>query len=177
MCFPVNFAKFLRTPFLQNTSWRLLLVLVSLLLFLSILLNVNNGNTKKCEIYWQLTVKVPERPKWLRSCVFIVNFEHYVIYMVAAVSFYFYNSIRERTLLQFFLDNCLWYSEELFSRILPELLFYGSSRPEVFCKKHFITNFAKFPRKHLYQSLFFNKVFLKRIDSGTGVFLQILRNL
>ena len=22
-CFPVNFAKFLRTPFLQNTSWRL----------------------------------------------------------------------------------------------------------------------------------------------------------
>ena len=24
-CFPVNFAKFLSTPFLQNTSWRLLL--------------------------------------------------------------------------------------------------------------------------------------------------------
>ena len=24
-CFPVNFTKFLRTPFLQNTSWRLLL--------------------------------------------------------------------------------------------------------------------------------------------------------
>ena len=24
-CFPVNFAKFLRTPFLQNTPWRLLL--------------------------------------------------------------------------------------------------------------------------------------------------------
>ena len=27
-CFPVNFAKFLRTPFLQNTSERLLLQLV-----------------------------------------------------------------------------------------------------------------------------------------------------
>ena len=25
-CFPMNFAKFLRTPFLQNTSWRLLLM-------------------------------------------------------------------------------------------------------------------------------------------------------
>ena len=25
-CFPLNFAKFLGTPFLQNTSWRLLLV-------------------------------------------------------------------------------------------------------------------------------------------------------
>ena len=24
-CFPVNFSKFLRTPFLQNTSWQLLL--------------------------------------------------------------------------------------------------------------------------------------------------------
>ena len=24
-CFPMNFAKFLRTPFLENTSWRLLL--------------------------------------------------------------------------------------------------------------------------------------------------------
>ena len=29
-CFPVNFAKFLRTLFLQNTSWRLLLVLQKL---------------------------------------------------------------------------------------------------------------------------------------------------
>ena len=27
-CFPVNFAKFLRTPFLQNTSGRLLLLLL-----------------------------------------------------------------------------------------------------------------------------------------------------
>ena len=29
MCFPVNFAKFLRTPFLQNTSGRLLLHVVA----------------------------------------------------------------------------------------------------------------------------------------------------
>ena len=29
-CFPVNFAKFLRTPFLQNTTWRLLLKTVNL---------------------------------------------------------------------------------------------------------------------------------------------------
>ena len=26
-CFPVNFEKFLRAPFLQNTSWRLLLII------------------------------------------------------------------------------------------------------------------------------------------------------
>ena len=33
-----------------------------------------------------------------------------------------------------------------------------SSRPEVFCKKGSLRNFAKFTGKHLCQSLFFNKV-------------------
>ena len=33
-----------------------------------------------------------------------------------------------------------------------------SSRPEVFCKKDVLRNFAKFTGKHLYQSLLFNKV-------------------
>ena len=33
-----------------------------------------------------------------------------------------------------------------------------SSRPEVFCKNGVLRNFAKFTGKHLYQSLFLNKV-------------------
>ena len=33
-----------------------------------------------------------------------------------------------------------------------------SSRPEVFCKKGVLSNFAKFTGKHLCQSLYFNKV-------------------
>ena len=33
-----------------------------------------------------------------------------------------------------------------------------SSRPEVFCKKSVLRNFAKFTRKHLCQGLVFNKV-------------------
>ena len=33
-----------------------------------------------------------------------------------------------------------------------------SSRPEVFCKKRVLGNFAKFAGKHLYRRLFFNKV-------------------
>ena len=47
----------------------------------------------------------------------------------------------------------------------------SSSRPDVFCKKGALENFAKFTGKHLCQSLFFNKVatLLKR-DSETGVF-------
>ena len=35
---------------------------------------------------------------------------------------------------------------------------YRSSRPEVFCKKGVLRNFAKFTGKHLCQSFFFNKV-------------------
>ena len=35
---------------------------------------------------------------------------------------------------------------------------YRSSRPELFCKKVVLRNFAKFTGKHLCQSLFFNKV-------------------
>ena len=38
------------------------------------------------------------------------------------------------------------------------MLLCGSSRPEVFCKKGVLRNFAKFTGKHLCQSLFFNKV-------------------
>ena len=52
-----------------------------------------------------------------------------------------------------------------------------SSRPEVFCKKGAVRNFAKFTEKHLCRSLVFNKIaglrpatLLKR-GSGTGVFL------
>ena len=38
---------------------------------------VNNRNTRtKCEICSKLTIKTPERRKWRRSGVFIVNFEH-----------------------------------------------------------------------------------------------------
>ena len=35
---------------------------------------------------------------------------------------------------------------------------YGSSRPEVFCKKGALRNFTKFTGKHLCQGLFFNEV-------------------
>ena len=38
------------------------------------------------------------------------------------------------------------------------LVIVRSSRPEVFCKKDVLKNFAKFTGKHLCQRLFFNKV-------------------
>ena len=37
-------------------------------------------------------------------------------------------------------------------------IYFRSSRPEVFCRKGFLRNFAKFTGKYLCQSLFFNKV-------------------
>ena len=38
------------------------------------------------------------------------------------------------------------------------LMIFSSSRPEVFCKKGALRNFAKLTGKHLRQSLFFNKI-------------------
>ena len=40
-----------------------------------------------------------------------------------------------------------------------------SSRPDVFCKKGDLRNFAKFTEKHLCQSPFFNKVASLRSDA------------
>ena len=40
---------------------------------------------------------------------------------------------------------------------------FRSSRPEVFCKKGVLRNFAKFTGKHLRQSLLLNEVFKKRL--------------
>ena len=39
-----------------------------------------------------------------------------------------------------------------------QILRNRSSRPDVFCKKGVLRNFAKFTGQHLCQSLFFNKV-------------------
>ena len=43
---------------------------------------------------------------------------------------------------------------------------FRRSRPEVFCKKGVLGNFAKFTGKHLCQSLLFNKVALWHSDAG-----------
>ena len=56
-----------------------------------------------------------------------------------------------------------------------------SSRPEVFCRKSVLRNFAKFTRKHLCQSLFFNKVVGLRKKTLAQVFsckfCEISRNI
>ena len=44
------------------------------------------------------------------------------------------------------------------SNIRKYLVNFRSSRPEVFCRKGVLKNFAKFSGKHLYQSLFISKV-------------------
>ena len=60
---------------------------------------------------------------------------------------------------------------------------FRSIRPEEFCKKSVLRNFAQFTWKHPYQSFFFNKVVGLSLqlhwksDSGTGVFLWILRDI
>ena len=44
------------------------------------------------------------------------------------------------------------------NQVMAKLTNFRSSRREVFCKKGVLRNFTKFIGKHLYQSLFFNKV-------------------
>ena len=70
--FPVHFMKFLRTPFYQNTSGRLILYLCK-----QVHAQIAIDNLKKVwNICWNLTIKTPERHQWRRSSVFIVSFEH-----------------------------------------------------------------------------------------------------
>ena len=54
-------------------------------------------------------------------------------------------------------------------------LFFRSSRPEVFCKKSVLGNFAKFAGKHLCQSLFLNKVAGLRHGCFPDNFAKFLR--
>ena len=54
---------------------------------------------------------------------------------------------------------CLWWNFCRKPKSSPILsLTFRMSRPEMFCKKGVFRNFTKFTEKHLYQSLFFNKV-------------------
>ena len=62
-----------------------------------------------------------------------------------------------------------------FSEIQIQLLNFRSSRPEVFCKKGVVRNFAKFTGKHLCQSLFFNKVAGLRPTTFPANFAKFLR--
>ena len=71
-CFPINFAKFLRTSFFTERARWLLLLPTSIYLF-----KINKGNTKKiCEIFSKLKIKTSERHQRLHFDVFTVNFEH-----------------------------------------------------------------------------------------------------
>ena len=84
--FPVNFVKFLRIPSFIENLWWLLLTVFSQQLFPKMspiipaciyMLKVNNRNTRtRCEICSKLTIKIPERPHWRRSGIFIISFEH-----------------------------------------------------------------------------------------------------
>ena len=61
-------------------------------------------------------------------------------------------------------------SDEFYSVQFPSERILGwdrNSRPEVFCKKCVLRDFAKFTGKHLYQRLFFNEVAGPRLLQNT----------
>ena len=68
-----------------------------------------------------------------------------------------------------FSSTCFWYcrkypkNDNQICQLLSSACFqkhFSSSRADVFCRKGVLRNFTKFTRKHLCQSLFFNKVAL-----------------
>ena len=65
------FTVWLDKTFMSYCWWRIILIQAGNYMF-----KVNDRNTgKKCEICLKLKLKKPERRQWLRSSVFIVNFE------------------------------------------------------------------------------------------------------
>ena len=55
--------------------------------------------------------------------------------------------------------SCFYQTSEItLQSVAKTSIFFGSSLPEVFCKKGVLTNFVKYTGKHLCQRLFFNKV-------------------
>ena len=114
------------------------------------------------ELYWNHT------SEWVFSCKFAEYFQNTFSKehpWRAASQFWGFSMLMLQSKSLFSL-----YSRQIYSNC-------RSSRPEVFCKKAVLRNFTKFFGKHLCRSLFFNNLFYyyKR-NSGTGVFLWILRN-
>ena len=124
---------------------------------IAISLLFNNRNSTICS---KLTLKTPERRQWLWTTLNIFHIMYFCCWLgIPAWNIEWYQSFsmqilcfretrqvsKVSVLLSIFLDKF-------------ESLHIRSSRPEVFCKKGVVENFAKFTGKHLRQSLFFNKV-------------------
>ena len=88
-CFPVNFVKFLRTPFLQNTSVRLLLAVVELLLRFLTLKETQRTNVKCCQILLQksfILTMFPQQNFYLVCvCAALWLFSEYIQYIMSKV--------------------------------------------------------------------------------------------
>ena len=140
-CFPVNFEKFLRTPFLQNTSGRLLLPVVE-----SFFGKFSIGKSNNCffqlfwlfPILWQASISLDITSTPILETTKATFSSGEVCSTESGLP-----DISILLLLPFF-SSIFW----LVSRD-------RSSRLEVFCKKGVLNNFAKYTGKHLCQSLFF----------------------
>ena len=94
---------------------------------------------------------------WIRSCAIFTSFLFYKKHSIC------HCNIVERKILDcfFICSITALFSDNLrllFVWLILILSIARSIRPEVFCKKGVLRNFAIFTGKHLCQSLFFNKV-------------------
>ena len=89
---------------------------------------------------------------------------------------------RDFDLLETYIGPCFWlatiFAKKSYHRCLPAPMYlflcYRSSRLEMFCRKVFLKNLAKFLEKHLPWSLFFLGVLLYRIPPvAASFFIEI----
>ena len=92
------------------------------------------------------------------------------LYTMICQCFYFRNNSRKLDIKKANKFLILW--------VISTMAKFRSSRPEVFCKKGVLKNFAKFTWKYLCQSLFFNKVAKKETLSQlfSCKFCRIVKN-
>ena len=76
-------------------------------------------------------------------------------FVTCLIKLHHFHVIHQKVTNYVFLYICLLMENYVKSKSAEKV---RSSRPEVFCKKGVLRNFAKFTGKHLCQSLFFNEV-------------------
>ena len=117
-----------------------------------------------CEICSKLTIKTLERRQWRHSGTFIVKLWTYftssiVDFEQVNISWELKQPLFNLVLLSYKSKLIRFYSDKIIYIYLRKVQAnFRSSRPEVFCKKGVLRNFAKFTGKHLCWSFFLIKL-------------------
>ena len=101
-------------------------------------------NTKKCEIYSNLTIKTPKRRQWRRSGVFIVNLQNISLaFILLTMNMYLFTGLDIRvgfkiTLSSFDYPRSLKTNKRIYKLTLLKLLLTRCLHLKILVLKHFL---------------------------------------